>query len=276
MADILNEIIDGLNELIKETDENYDKFLFEGSGDDLLMTFFTLIKYNGGEFKSDKQKKYLRRNGDYFYLTKTSYFGDNQGAKAETAYEVFLDDIGIVKIIKWSKNKTKQEVYWQRTADSMKKSQETKINSDFGKVLSDDMRTRELEHQKVLDSIVQKVRETQESIGTIATFNKDSLESQINQFIIRDNDSVETGVDMTKFNDHYNQIKDYVKNNPVIGYMLVLFDELNKYFKLYPKGFNRWNPKFYVRGGNYTPEFQSLEAKKAYLDILKSQGFTVN
>jgi hypothetical protein len=29
MADILNEIVDGLKELIKETDEKYDKFLFE-------------------------------------------------------------------------------------------------------------------------------------------------------------------------------------------------------------------------------------------------------
>jgi hypothetical protein len=273
MADILNEIVDGLNELIKETDEKYDKFQFEGSSDDLLKTFFSLIKYNGGEFKSDKQKNYLRRNGDYFYLTKTSYFGDNQGAKAETAYEVFLDDIGIVKIVKWSKNKTKQEIFWQRTADSMRKSQETRINTDFHKAVSDDMRARELEHQKVLDSIVEKVREAQVNNGGTATFTKDSLESQILQFTTRDSSGMENGIDMAKFNDHYNQIKDYVKNNPIIGYLLVLFDELNEYFKLYPQGFNRWNPKFYdmVKFDNYRPEFQSIEGKKAYLDSLQSE-----
>lgn len=273
MADILNEITDGLNELIKETDDKYDKFLFEGSNDDLLKTFFSLIKYNGGEFKSDKQKNYLRRNGDYFYLTKTSYFGDNQGAKAETAYEVFLDDIGVVKIIKWSKNKTQQQLFWERTADSMRKSQETRINSDFGKALSDDMRARELEHEKVLDSIVEKVREAQGGSGTLVRFDKEKLESQIRQFTTHDSSGMENGVDMAKFNDHYNQIKDYVKNNPIIGYMLVLFDELNEYFKLYPQGFQRWNPKFYdmVKFDNYRPEFQSIEAKKAYLDSLQSQ-----
>ena len=248
----------------EELDEQSEELLTEGS-DDLFKTFFSLIKYNGGQYKSDKQRDYLRRNGDYYYLNKVNYFGDFQGAKAETAYEVFLDDIGIVKIIKWSKNKTKQNLYWERTADSMRISQETKINSDFSKALSDDMHAREEEHQRILESIVQKVREAQ---GNTATFNIDSLESQINQFIITDRDTFETTVNMTEFNNQYNQIKEYVENNPIIGYLLVLFDEINEYFKLYPRGFQRWNPKFYVRGGNYTPEFQSLEAKKAYLDSL--------
>jgi hypothetical protein len=36
MADILNEIVDGLKELIRETDEKYDKFLFEDSTDKIL------------------------------------------------------------------------------------------------------------------------------------------------------------------------------------------------------------------------------------------------
>lgn len=248
----------------EEMDEQSEELLTEGS-DDLFKTFFSLIKYNGGQYKTDKQRDYLRRNGDYYYLNKVNYFGDFQGAKAETAYEVFLDDIGIVKIIKWSKNKTKQNLYWERTADSMRISQETKINSDFSKALSDDMHAREEEHQRILESIVQKVREAQ---GNTATFNIDSLESQINQFIITDRDTFETTVNMTEFNNQYNQIKEYVENNPIIGYLLVLFDEINEYFKLYPRGFQRWNPKFYVRGGNYTPEFQSLEAKKAYLDSL--------
>ena len=250
----------------QELDEQSEELLTEGN-DDMFKTFFSLIKYNGGQYKSDKQRDYLRRNGDYYYLNKVNYFGDFQGAKAETAYEVFLDEIGIVKIIKWSKNKTKQNLYWERTADSMRISQETKINSDFSKALSDDMHAREEEHQRILESIVQKVREAQ---GNTATFNIDSLKSQINDFITTDRNTYETSVDMTKFIDHYNQIKEYVKDNPIIGYLLVLFDEMNEYFKLYPRGFQRWNPKFYdIKDvSNYKPEFRSLEAKKAYLDSL--------
>ena len=257
-----------INKIIQEEAKN---LLFEDRNDDILRTMFSLIKYNGGQYKSDKQRDYLRKNGDELYATQTYHFGAHNGAMAQVGYEIYLDDIGIVKVIKLTKNKTKQDVYWVRTADSMRKSEETKINKEFSDELQRQSTARGKEHEQILNSIVQKVKQAGNKY-----YNDVSLDKTIHDYTIHDTQGFQVKIDMAKFNDEYNQMKQFATDKPQLNHFMVLYDELNKYFKKYPQGFQNRNTTIYDDDYNIRPEFQSLEAKKAYLDSLKSEHPDIN
>ena len=83
-----------------------------------LPSFYSLVKYNGGEFKSEKQAKYLLRNGTVQSFYQTAKFGWDEAVKT-VGWEVtvWLDTTGVVKIVKHLKKG--DVVAFERTSSSM-------------------------------------------------------------------------------------------------------------------------------------------------------------
>jgi hypothetical protein len=103
---------------------------------DLLVTLFSLIKYNNGEFKSEKQKNYILSKGNaegnsLTQITNVS-FGKSTAKNHSIAYEFFFDDIGFTKVLKQiSGSGKKAEVYWEKS----NKSKSNSINNKFSKFI---------------------------------------------------------------------------------------------------------------------------------------------
>ena len=101
--------------LLERVDDINLRKLMEGSREDLLKSFFSLIKTNAGRFKSDKQAAFLtsQTENGVFFITQTLNFGTSSASQRRIDWTVVLDEEGVVKITKRTNSKG-EELYWER------------------------------------------------------------------------------------------------------------------------------------------------------------------
>lgn len=89
--------------------------LVESAGDDTLRSFLSLAKSNDGKFKSEKQAAFLksRTDGGSFSYTQVINFGTSSASRRQVNWDIQIDDVGVVKIVKNTASKG-DVLYWER------------------------------------------------------------------------------------------------------------------------------------------------------------------
>lgn len=112
------------------------------SSEDVAKSLFSLIKSNDGNFKSEKQAKFLLSQMDNGYMEyqSTMSFGTSRAANPTTTWEFTCDNQGVVKVVKDLPAKGRQ-LYWERTKEHIdaKRSDREKKSSDYIKALNDEI-----------------------------------------------------------------------------------------------------------------------------------------
>lgn len=153
--------------------------------DDLAMSLWGLIKYNGGYFKSEKQKDFFHNK-----LKKQNKDAEKHGFSGRdglvTSGEVYgnpfthtfyFDDKGITKVVKNTK-KGGDKIAWERSEENIKKSQTNKIHKDFANAVK--KYTQEL-NDKYENIKNEKLRELEEKYPEYKTLLIDFYNSSINR-----------------------------------------------------------------------------------------------
>lgn len=152
--------------LLERVDEINLRKLAEGSREDLLRSFFSLVKTNGGRYKSDKQGAFLMSQSEdgMFAITQQINFGTSKASQRFINWVVYLDGEGVVKITKHTNSKG-EELYWDRegTADSISSKNAERDAANLGhkrkdmeemvKYLEREVAEQEAELQKVKTNI---------------------------------------------------------------------------------------------------------------------------
>lgn len=140
--------------------------LLSEDANDIVMSFNTLIKYNGGLFKSDKQAIFLLKmcqgpteNGLYVFESiqhaGTNRYETNGGVHDHSfgKYELrfVLDKQGILK--KFKKTKKGEELQWERNESSKLNSEKNVEKRTFGKVLNNFIEHVRNEHENKLEAL---------------------------------------------------------------------------------------------------------------------------
>jgi hypothetical protein len=102
-----------------------EELLYE-SDDSLAISLQSLAKYNGGKFKSDKQRNFILNKTEKIGENEWEYVSNNSysvGERARMTWRNYfiLDSLGVKKIIKYTE-KGGDTVQWERNAESEEKS----------------------------------------------------------------------------------------------------------------------------------------------------------
>lgn len=102
-----------------------EELLYE-SDDNLAISLQSLAKYNGGKFKSDKQRNFILNKTEKIGENEWEYVSSNSysvGERARMTWRNYfiLDSLGVKKIIKHTE-KGGDTVQWERNAESEEKS----------------------------------------------------------------------------------------------------------------------------------------------------------
>lgn len=102
----------------------------------LVASFFSLVKYNGGEFKSQKQMAYLSKflDNGIFHHTQSVTFGEYAGRTERNTriinWAFHCDNKGVTKVIK------NGSIYWERTSGAMETSSQNMAAREAMKALN--------------------------------------------------------------------------------------------------------------------------------------------
>jgi hypothetical protein len=134
---------------------------------DISSSLFSLVKYNAGLFKSEKQSKFLlSQSCDGVYIHQNSYvFGENGGCTRSVTFEFHMDETGINKVLKFNTFGA-SEIYWERNADAEAQSEKNRI---------------ELEQRKAKKVRIAKLVEQRERWNEVLRWfysNKDALKEK--------------------------------------------------------------------------------------------------
>lgn len=104
--------------LLERVDAINLKRLTEGTREDILRSFFSLCKTNGGRYKSEKQAAFLKSHLEdgSFFITQVLSFGTSTASQRKVDWNVVCDDMGVVKITKHTTSKG-EELYWARDGE---------------------------------------------------------------------------------------------------------------------------------------------------------------
>jgi hypothetical protein len=251
------------SKLIQFINETIHYYLNE-SVDELLPTLFSLIKYNNGEFKSDKQKKFLlnqRNDGDTIRIGQTFTFGEHGGARNSIEYTFILDDLGINKVIKTSKKGTKHDIWWERSAGTKTQSEENHINKLFNNEVK---KEREFEYQKYLqaeESVVKKIS------AVLLSFKINTLDDILQSYAIYNNDYRFISWDINRFMKENNNFN---RSDPKNKLAAIMYDTIIQFMKENPKEIrsNGYPSKFYDVNDKLLSQYQTMDGKKKYLQII--------
>lgn len=111
---------------------------------DISKSLFSLVKYNNGEFKSEKQKAFLTSffvDGAYSHTTQYHFGEYEQKTKRNTATITFQFLLNITgdKITKVTKNNS---TYWELTANSQSQCEENKRKQEEKKAAFEEVKQK--------------------------------------------------------------------------------------------------------------------------------------
>ena len=253
----MNKIINIINEEIRRLTEN---------SNDLSGSLWGLIKYNGGYFKSDKQRDFFlnkaRRQNTAAANAGAGGAGENVLAAGGNVYGnsymnfFTLDDEGITKVEKYTRAQGSR-VTWERSDENTAKAREADLNTKFHKAV-----------RKLIERSTEEFNARKEKIfAEIKKFYPEFLGD-------RDLEAMQSVIARGEFEKNMDSLKQiyqqsqfpFVKANIMLGEFLqkAIDDGL---IATTGRPFNNWHPTVNdMTTGKPLPQYQSPEAKQAFID----------
>lgn len=167
------------------------KKIYEQYDNDITKSLWGLVKYNGGYFKSDKQKNYffnqLKRQqndsekhgfgrGESLYVKGGDIYGNPY------SYAFYFDNDGIIKVEK-NTNKGGTKLMWERNAENTKKSKDLVFNTNLNKKFNNAVNIFiQNANDKVQNLINNKLTELEKKYPTQKPLIKSFFYNEINNF----------------------------------------------------------------------------------------------
>ena len=145
---------------------------------DLAKSFFSLVKYNNGAFKSEKQATFLLSvcEGNIFTTVQSYSFGEHGGARAQKEFRFFCNDKGIYKVETIARKSGKHVIHWERKTQQELDAIEKRDNERMEKEAASAARYNRV--NKVADSIAERAIAMDKKIVKLVLESSASLEER--------------------------------------------------------------------------------------------------